>query len=148
VSHPALGKAYPPFEYEVAREKIREYASAIGATNPAHFDREAARAQGFRDVVAPPMFAVVYSAGSIGPALLDAELGMDVSMLLHRGQEFVWGEAVCSGDVITTATTFADFKKRGSRGIFVFESVSTNAAGEETVRGTWTHVAPRTGSGT
>ena len=60
----AIGKAYPPFAYEVGKEKIAEYARAIGAENPVHFDREAAREAGFRDVVAPPMFAVVYSSGS------------------------------------------------------------------------------------
>ena len=62
----AVGKRYPPFEYEVGKEKIAEYARAIGAENPVHFDRQAARDAGFRDVVAPPMFAVVYSSGSRG----------------------------------------------------------------------------------
>jgi acyl dehydratase len=68
-----VGKEYPPFEYEVGREKIREYANAVGEGNPVHHDREAAQAAGFRDVVAPPMFVVVYSAGAMGPAILDPE---------------------------------------------------------------------------
>jgi acyl dehydratase len=140
VSHPALGKAYPPFEYEVGREKIREYAYAIGATNPVHFDREAATAAGFRDVVAPPMFAVVYSAGSVGPGVLDPELGINLMMMLHGSQEFVWGEPVCSGDVVTTTTTFKDHREEEGRAYFVFESVSTNQDGQETVRGTWTNI--------
>jgi acyl dehydratase len=140
VSHPALGKAYPPFEYEVGREKIREYAYAIGATNPVHFDREAATGAGFRDVVAPPMFAVVYSAGSVGPGVLDPELGINLMMMLHGSQEFVWGEPVCSGDVITTTTTFKDHREEEGRAYFVFESVSTNQDGQETVRGTWTNI--------
>ena len=38
----AVGKTYPPFEYEVGKEKIAEYARVIGAENPVHFDREAA----------------------------------------------------------------------------------------------------------
>ena len=49
----------------MGREKIKEYANVLGIENPVHFDVEAARAAGFRDVVAPPMFAVVYS----GPAM-------------------------------------------------------------------------------
>jgi acyl dehydratase len=140
VSHPALGKTYPPFEYEVGREKIREYAYAIGATNPVHFDREAARAEGFRDVVAPPMFAVVYSAGSVGPGVLDPELGINLALMLHGSQEFEWGEPVCSGDVITTVTTFKDYQEQEGRTFYVFESVSTNQDGQETVRGTWTNL--------
>jgi acyl dehydratase len=140
VSHPALGKTYPPFEYEVGREKIREYSYAIGVTNPVHFDRDAARAAGFRDVVAPPMFAVVYSAGSVGPGVLDPELGINLAQMLHGSQEFEWGEPACSGDTITTVTTFKDHQEQDGRTFFVFESVSTNQDGQETVRGTWTNL--------
>ena len=42
--------------YAVGREKIREYALAVGETNPLHLDLEAARAAGHADLVAPPMF--------------------------------------------------------------------------------------------
>jgi acyl dehydratase len=140
VSHDALGKSYPPFEYEVGREKIREYSYAIGATNPVHLDREAARAEGFRDVVAPPMFAVVYSAGSVGPGVLDPELGINLMLMLHGSQEFVWGEPVCAGDTITTETTFKDHREEEGRTYFVFESVSKNQDGQETARGTWTNI--------
>jgi acyl dehydratase len=140
VSHDALGKTYPPFEYEVGREKIREYAYAIGATNPVHFEREAAQAAGFRDVVAPPMFAVVYSAGSVGPGVLDPELGINLTLMLHGSQEFVWGEPVCAGDTITSVTTFKDHREEEGRTYFVFESLSKNQDGQETVRGTWTNI--------
>jgi len=58
----AVGKEWPASTYQVGREKIREYANALGIDNPVHLDVEAARAAGFRDVVAPPMFAVVYSS--------------------------------------------------------------------------------------
>jgi acyl dehydratase len=140
VSHAALGKTYPPFEYEVGREKIREYSYAIGAENPVHFERDAAQAAGFRDVVAPPMFAVVYSAGSVGPGVLDPELGINLMLMLHGSQEFVWGEPVCAGDTITTVTEFKDHREEEGRTYFVFESVSTNQDGQETVRGTWTNI--------
>ena len=49
--------------YAVGREKVREYAHAVGETDPRYLDPEAARAAGFADVVAPPMFAAVYCAG-------------------------------------------------------------------------------------
>ena len=140
MSHPALGKTYPAFEYEVGREKIREYAAAIGATNPVHFDREAAQAAGFRDVVAPPMFATVYSTGAMAPAVLDPEVGMNLMRMLHGSQEFVWSEPVCSGDTITTNATFKDFREEEGRSFYVFESVSTNQDGQETVRATWTNI--------
>jgi acyl dehydratase len=134
------GKTYPPFEYEVGREKIREYANAVAETNQIHFDRRAAQDAGFRDVVAPPMFAVVYSAGSIGPPIFDPEIGIDYTRMVHGGQEFVWGESVCAGDTITTETTFKDFSEKAGRKFYVFQSVSRNQEGQETVRGIWTNI--------
>jgi acyl dehydratase len=134
------GKTYPPFEYEVGREKIREYANAVSEHTPVHHDGEAARAAGFRDVVAPPMFAVVYSAGSVAAGVLDPEVGINFARMLHGGQEFVWGEPVCSGDTITTTTTVKDLYERGGMEFYVFESVSQNQDGREVARGTWTNI--------
>ncbi len=134
------GKTYPPFAYEVGLEKIREYANAVGESNPIHHDRAAAQAAGFRDVVAPPMFAVVYSAPALGPAVLDPEVGINFAAMVHGGQEFVWGEPVCAGDVITTSSRVMDISERDGKGFYVFESVSTNGDGEEVVRGTWTNI--------
>ena len=136
----AIGKTYPPFEYEVGREKIREYANAVGETNPVYFDRQAAKDAGFRDVAAPPMFAVVYSAGSVGPPIFDPEVGIDFMRMVHGGQEFEWSEPVCAGDTITTTTTFKDFSEKDGRKFYVFESVSQNQEGQEVVRGTWTNI--------
>ena len=136
----AVGKEYAPFDYEVGREKIREYANAVGETDAIYRDRDAARGAGFRDVVAPPMFAVVYSAGSVGPAVLDPDVGLDLMRMVHGGQEFAWSEPVCAGDTITTTTTVRDIYEKDGKGFYVFESVSRNQEGEEVVRGTWTNI--------
>jgi acyl dehydratase len=136
----AKGKKYDPYSYEVGKEKIREYAHAVGEDNPVYFDRDRAKEAGFRDVPAPPMFAAVYSAGSVGPAVIDPEVGINLAMMVHGGQEFVWGEPVCAGDTITTETTVKDIYERGGMGFYVFESVSRNQNGDEVVRGTWTNI--------
>jgi acyl dehydratase len=136
----AKGKVYPPFEYEVGKEKIAEYARAVGEDNALYFDREQARAAGFRDIPAPPMFAVVYSMGSVGPGLFDPDVGINFAMMVHGGQEFAWGEPVCSGDTISTATTVKDIFDKDGRGFYVFQSVSSNQLGQEVVRGTWTNI--------
>jgi acyl dehydratase len=134
------GKTWPAFEYEVGLEKIREYANAVGETERVHHDREAAKEAGFRDVVAPPMFAVVYSTGAMAPAILDPEVGMDLARMLHGSQEFVWGEPVVAGDVIETAAELKDRYEKDGKQFFVFESVSRNQDGQEVVRGTWTNI--------
>jgi acyl dehydratase len=136
----AKGKEYPPFTYEVGLEKIREYANAIGETESVHHDRDAARAAGFRDVVAPPMFAVVYSTGAVAPGILDPDVGINLGRMLHGSQEFAWGEPVVAGDVIETSAKLVDLYEKDGREFYVFESVSRNQDGQEVVRGTWTNI--------
>jgi acyl dehydratase len=124
----------------VGREKVREYASAVGETNPLHFDVEAATAAGYADVVAPPMFAVVYSGRAVAPGIFDPEVGIDFARMLHAGQEFVWGPLVVAGDEITTTGSVKDISERGGMKFFVFESVSVNQSGETVCTGTWTQI--------
>jgi acyl dehydratase len=140
VSEELKGKQWPSAEYEVGREKIREYARAVGEANPIHHDPEAAREAGFRNVVAPPMFCVVYSAPAMGPAILDPEVGINLAAMVHGGQEFEWGEPVCAGDVVTTTPRLADLYEKDGMSFYVFESVSVNQDGEQTVKGTWTDI--------
>jgi len=136
----AVGKEWPGTTYQAGREKIKEYATALGIENPVHFEVEAARAAGFRDVVAPPMFAVVYSGPALGPVLFDPDVAMNFAAMVHGGQEFVWGEPVCSGDEITTTAKCVSIEEKDGKGFYVFETVSVNQDGAEVVRATWTNI--------
>ena len=135
-----IGKQWDPATYEVGAEKIREFADAIGAANPVHRDHEAAKSDGFRDLVAPPMFCVVYSARAMGPAILDPAIGINLAAMLHGSQEFEWDEPVCDGDVISTTATCEEIYEKDGKGFYVFETISTNQDGKQTVRGTWTNI--------
>jgi acyl dehydratase len=136
----AIGKRYAPFNYAVGREKIREYALAVGEQNPLHHDLEAARAVGYADLVAPPMFAVVYCRAALATALFDPELGIEFARLVHGSQEFRWGELVVAGDEITTRLSVIDVAERAGLGFYVFRSVSENDRGEPVCEGTWTNI--------
>jgi acyl dehydratase len=136
----AVGKSYPSALYAVGREKIREYARVVGEDDPVHLDPEAAQAAGYADVVAPPMFAVVYSAPAMGPAILDPEVGINLAMMVHGGQRFEWGPLVVAGDEITTVASVKDISARDGMGFYVFESTSTNQRGEQVCVGTWTNI--------
>jgi acyl dehydratase len=136
----AVGKTFAPVTYAVGREKVREYARAVGETNPLYFDPDSARAAGHRDVVAPPMFATVYTSPAIGPAFFDPEVGMDFARMVHGAQEFAWGPLVVAGDEITTEVEVADISERGGMGFYVFESRSDNQDGKRVCTGTWTCV--------
>jgi acyl dehydratase len=136
----AVGKTYPPANYAVGREKVREFAAAVGEENPLHHDVDAAREAGYADVVAPPMFAVVFGGRAMAPALFDPEVGIDFSRMVHGGQEFVWGPPVVAGDEIATEVEVKDVSERGGLQFFVFESRSTNQDGETVCTGTWTNI--------
>ena len=136
----AVGKTYPPTSYAVGREKVREFAAAVGEENPLHHDVDAAREAGYADVVAPPMFAVVFGGRAMAPALFDPEVGIDFSRMVHGGQEFVWGPPVVAGDEIATEVEVKDVAERGGLQFFVFESRSTNQDGETVCTGTWTNI--------
>jgi acyl dehydratase len=140
VSTEAVGKRYAPVPYAVGREKVREYAAAVGETNPVHLDVEAARAAGYADVVAPPMFAVVYSAPALAPAIVDPDVGINLMMMVHGGQEFVWGPPAVAGDEIVTTVSVTDVSEKGGMGFYVFESRSENQRGERVCTGTWTNI--------
>ena len=126
--------------YAVGREKIREYAHATGETDPRHLDVDAARAAGYDDLVAPPMFAAVYCGPAIGPAILDPEVGIDFARLVHGAQEFSWHAPVVAGDEITTEAELQDKAERGGLAFFTFRTTSTNQRGETVCEGTWTNI--------
>ena len=134
----AIGHVFAPVTYAVGREKVREYAQAVGEADPLHTDVAAARAAGHPDLVAPPMFAVVYTSPAIGPAFFDPAVGMDFARMVHGAQEFAWGPLVVAGDEIATEVEVADISERGGMGFYVFESRSDNQRGERVCTGTWT----------
>ena len=136
----AVGRQWPPASFEDEAARIDQYASAVGEDNPVYHDAEAAKAAGFRDLVAPPMFCVVYSSPAMGPAIIDPDVGINLPAMVHGGQEFDWGEPVCAGDVITTQPRLSDVYEKDGRGFYVFQSESTNANGRLAVRGIWTNI--------
>ena len=126
--------------YAVGREKVREYAAAVGETHPLHHDPEAARAAGYADVVAPPMFAAVYCGPAIMPAIADPAVGIDFARMVHGAQSFTWHAPVVAGDEITTEAALGEAVERSAFKTYVFTTRSVNQRGEVVCEGTWTNV--------
>ncbi len=101
-----VGRKYPPTPpYEVSREKIREFADAIGDPHPAYRDPEAARALGHPDVIAPPTFGIVLSMRAGLQVVADPELGLDYSRVVHGEQRFAHSRPIRAGDRLVATTT-------------------------------------------
>jgi acyl dehydratase len=93
------GREYPPSPaYEVGREKIREFAAAIGAPDPCHLDPAAARALGYPDVIAPPTFAVIVAQSCEAQLIADPAAGIDFSRVVHGEERFTHHRPIAAGD--------------------------------------------------
>ncbi len=106
-----VGRTYPPTEpYEVGREKIREFAHAVGDPNPAYTDRAAAVALGHPDVIAPPTFAFALTYAAAAQVVQDPELGLDYSRVVHGDQKFHYTRPVAAGDRLAVTVTIEAVK--------------------------------------
>ena len=125
------GRTYPPTEpYEVGVEKIREFADAIGDPNPAYRDREAARALGHPDVVAPPTFAFVLTFRASRQLVDDPELGIDYSRVVHGDQRFEYARPVRAGDALTVTVTLESVRSAGGHDMLTSRSDVATVEGE------------------
>jgi acyl dehydratase len=134
----AVGKTFPPVEYVVGTEKIREYAAATFDENPLSNDEAAAKAAGYDGLVAPPMFAVVFSAKASAPAMFDPEVGMNFAMMVHGAQDFTFHKPVVAGDRITTTASVKSIEENGGKGFYVFTTKSVDQDGNPVVSADWT----------
>ena len=139
-AHPALGKRWPAATYAVGREKVGEFARAVGETDARYLDVVAARQAGFADVVAPPMFAVVYATPALGPALFDPDVGIDFARMVHGGQEFTWERLVVAGDELTTTASFDAYEEKKGMCFYTFLTETADAGGALVVTGRWTNI--------
>jgi len=109
-----VGRTYPPSPpYAVGSAKIREFAEAVGSTDPVHTDAEAARSRGYRDVIAPPTFAVLIAQQCDAQLITDPEAGIDYSRVVHGEQKFVHHRPITAGDDIVAVLNVDSVKAAG-----------------------------------
>jgi acyl dehydratase len=126
-----VGRTFPPGEpYEISREKVREFASAIGDPNPVYRIQAAAREAGFPDVIAPPTFAIVISMASSSQALTDPELNLNYAMVVHGEQRFEYSRPLRAGDVVTAQSTISSIRAVGKLSMMTTTTTITTVEGE------------------
>ena len=93
------GRVYAPGEvYEVGREKIREFAEAVGSDDPVHRNPAAAQALGYPDVIAPPTFAVIAAQRCEAQLIRDPAAGIDYARVVHGEERFSHHRPIVAGD--------------------------------------------------
>jgi acyl dehydratase len=124
------GKAYQEIELEVDRDRVTRFALAVGEDDPRFLEAEAARAEGFPDQLAFPTFPTVIGILASAQIVVDPELGMDYSRVVHGEQSYEWRRPVVVGDRLRTTPRIADVYAKGPNEFLVIEAEITDADGE------------------
>ena len=130
--NPAIeGKIYPrTSSYLVGREKIREFAKAVFSKDPANLDLEAAIKQGYKDLIAPPTFAVVIQERSLTQVIADKEAALNFSRVVHGDQRFIHVRPIVAGDELTSELKVASVKQLAGNSMVSFETQIFDAGQE------------------
>ena len=135
------GRTYPPEGvWEVGRERIREFADAVGAADACHRDPDAARALGYPDVIAPPTFAVIVAQRSDARLVTDPAAGIDYSRVVHGEQRFAHHRPIRAGDRLVATLTVDSVKQAGGHAMVTTRSEIATEAGEPVCTATSTIV--------
>ncbi len=137
-----VGRTFPPTEpYEVGREKIREFADAIGDPNPVYRDRAAAQALGYPDVIAPPTFAIVITLQAGAQVSRHPDLGLDYSKVVHGEQSFSYLRPIRAGDLLQVVSTVDSIRAVAGNDILVTRFEVSTVEGEQVLTASATLVA-------
>ena len=129
-----VGRTYPPVgTYQVGREKIREFATAIGDSNPLFHDVKAASAAGYADVVAPPTFAFALAFQAMLSVVSDPELGLDYSRVVHGEEKFVYARPIVAGDELVVSSVIDTIRAAAGNDMITVRSDIATVAGEHVV---------------
>lgn len=126
-----VGRCYPAAAtYQVGREKIREFAEAIGDPDPLYRDPEAARSRGYPDVIAPPTFAIIVALRAQQALLCDPALGLDYRRMVHGRQSFTHHRPIHAGDELAASLHVDEVRAAGGHELLTVRCEITGSAGE------------------
>ena len=133
LNHALKGKEYQPVSFSVERDHVLRFADAIGEDRAIYRDRQAARDAGYSEQVAPPTFVTTMQIMTSGQVVVDQELGLDYSLVVHGEQEYEWRRPLLVGDRLTAVPRIADIYAKGPHEYLVIEAEITDAATGEPV---------------
>jgi acyl dehydratase len=133
LNHDLKGKEYGEVTFGVERDRVLQFADAIGEDDLLYRDADAARAAGYPEQLAPPTFVTVMQIMTSGQVVVDPDLGLDYSLVVHGEQEYEWHRPVMVGDQLRATPRLAEIYAKGPNEYLVIESVIQDAAGATVV---------------
>ena len=125
------GRSYPPSgPYAVDAATLAAFASAVGSQDPVHFSSEAAQAAGYRDVIAPPTFAVTIAQQCDAVFVQDPEAGIDYTRVVHGEQRFIHHRPITAGDSVVGTLTVDSVREAGGHAMVTTRTELATEGGE------------------
>ncbi len=132
-----VGRDFAPTPpYLVGREKVREFARAVFATDPQHTDPAAAAALGYADVVAPPTFAMVVQDQALQQLIAEPDAGIVLERTIHAEQRFRYSRPIVAGDELTGRISVTGVRAVGKGAMVTSDTEITDADGAHVVTAT------------
>lgn len=115
------------FVFEVEKRHIRQFAEAIGDSNPLYVDEEYAAKTMYGGIIAPPTYPIAIGQDS-GESL---DLKLDQRRMLHGEQEFIYKRPIRPGDKLYCQMKVSDvYERNGKKGPMQFVVLDTEMKDE------------------
>jgi len=136
----AVGKEYPPFQWEVERGKIRELVQAIGDKNPVYVDRVAAVKAGYQDTPASPTYITCPMMWTNILFTFVKDMKIDFAKVLHGEETYEYFQEIYPGDTLTGKMKIVGMEqksgKAGNMDIVRLEIMYSNQKNEPVLKAT------------
>jgi acyl dehydratase len=124
-----MSHTYPDF-FVVGREKIREYAKAVKAEDPASFDEDSAADLGHDALVAPLTFSSIFALLVQQDFFRKVDIGLETMRIVQVDQKFVYHKPVQAGDRLWARVDIHSVDERFGADIVVTRNICTDEHGE------------------
>jgi acyl dehydratase len=119
-----------PDSFVVGREKVREFAKAVKAEDPACLDENAAAELGYDALVAPPTFVTILAKLVQADFMRKVDTGYDTMQIVQVDQKFVFHKPILAGDVLHARMEIHSVAERFGADIVVTRNTLTDGDGE------------------
>ena len=143
-----IGMEFEPYTFVVEKGKIAEFAMAIyqkenkNQVNPVYADGDAAKKEGYKDIIAPLTFQTCFALWASGGLMpLIQKLNINLIRLLHGEEEYSYFGNIYPGDIMTGKSKVVEMyqkEKKDKPGKFmeftVIETEIRNQRGELVIK--------------
>ncbi|MCW4352846.1 (3R)-hydroxyacyl-ACP dehydratase subunit HadA [Hoyosella sp. YIM 151337] len=116
--------------YEVGREKVREFATAVKDDHPAHYSEQAAQKLGHETLLAPLTFVSIIGILTTKEMFEAHGWSSDLRNIMQTDQRFIFHRPIVAGDRLTGEAYVESFRHSAGTDIIVTRNTVLDDKGE------------------